>query len=330
MKPARLARKRASSASVASGPVPGIPDTGWIENSQWRNSSTEPIAYFSTTWVVPPAPSSSDNQLIYLFNGMQPDSGAHILQPVLQWGAGYAGGGNYWSITNWYADGQGGPAVFQPLIQVSPGVVLQGVMTCTGQSGADFNYKSSFVGHSAADVTVTDVVELTWAYETLECYGLTKCSDYPNTLLTAMYDIEVKTGKPGSSGTDAAIGWFAVTNFTDCGQSCVIASNASPGGAVYLYFQAAQAPGAVIAASQQFGAVNQTDALVVDKAGQLSVFWVNNAGNWGGPLGIGAAGFAPAGAAVAASQQFGAVNQTDAFVVDNAGQLSVLLGQQCR
>jgi hypothetical protein len=229
---------------VAPAIVPSLPDIGWIENSQWRNGGTDPIVYFSTTWVVPPAPSSSDNQIIFLFNGMQPDSAAHILQPVLQWGSNGAFGGNYWCITNWYADGQGGAAVYgtsQP--QVNPGDVLQGVMTCTGQSGTEFNYTSSFVGYPAADVTQTDVDELTWAYETLECYGsnsnlpLTQCSDYPNTPLTAMYDIEIKTGTPGSSGTDAAIDWFPVTSFTDCGQNCLIVSNDSPGGAVYLYYQ---------------------------------------------------------------------------------------------
>ena len=187
---------------------------------------------------VPGIPSSSDSQLIYLFNGMQPDSAAHILQPVLQWGSNALFGGSYWCITNWYADGQGGPAVYgtsQP--RVNPGDVLQGVMTCTGQSGTEFNYKSSFVGYPAADVTQTDVDELTWAYETLECYNLTQCSDYPNALLTAMYNIEIRTGSPGSSGTDATIDWFAVTNFTDCGQSCVIGSNDSPGGVVYLYYR---------------------------------------------------------------------------------------------
>jgi hypothetical protein len=82
-------------------------------------------------------------------------------------------------------------------------------------------------------------------------------------------------------------------------------------------------PGAPVAASQQFGAANQTDVFVVDKAGQLNVFWVNNAGAWSGPLGIGPAGFALAGASVAASQQFGAVNQTDVLVVDKAGKLNV-------
>jgi hypothetical protein len=123
----------------ASRSVPGLPDVGWIENSQWRNGGTQPIIYFSTKWVVPPVPASDDGQVIYLFNGMQPDSGAHILQPVLQWGPSSAGGGNYWSITNWYADGQGGQAANGgPPIQVNPGDSLQGVITCTGQSGTEF------------------------------------------------------------------------------------------------------------------------------------------------------------------------------------------------
>ena len=92
------------------GPIPSIPDIGWIENAQWRNGGSNPIIYFSTKWVVPPAPSASDGQTVFLFNGLQPDNGAHILQPVLQWGPSAAGGGNYWSITNWYVDGQGGPS----------------------------------------------------------------------------------------------------------------------------------------------------------------------------------------------------------------------------
>jgi hypothetical protein len=94
---------------------------------------------------------------------MQSGSGAHIIQPVLQWGPSAAGGGNYWAITNWYADGQGGAASFKPLIRVNPGDVVQGVKTCTGQSDSEYSYKSSFVGHPTADVTVSDVDQLTWA-----------------------------------------------------------------------------------------------------------------------------------------------------------------------
>src|ERR1017187_948614 len=79
--------------------------------------------------------------------------------------------------------------------------------------------------------------------------------------------------------------------------------------------------GAAVAASQQIG-LNQTDVFVVDSAGQLNVSWVDNAGAWSGPLGIGPAGIFPPGAPVAASQQIG-LNQTDVFVVDNNGALNV-------
>jgi hypothetical protein len=80
-------------------------------------------------------------------------------------------------------------------------------------------------------------------------------------------------------------------------------------------------PGCALAASQQFGG-NQTDVFLVDKNGQLNVFWVDNAGAWNGPEKIGAAGIAQPGSFVAASQQFG-LTQTDVFLVDKNGQLNV-------
>jgi hypothetical protein len=228
-------------------PDPSAPltDTGWILNTGWSNLSGEPIAYFSTSWAVPSAPPADDNQVIFLFNGLEQSGdgstplGPYILQPVLQWGNSYAGGGNYWAITNWYVNGPGGTALYtSPLIQVNPGDVLQGVMTLTGQSGSDFSYKSSFIGYPGVDLTVTDIDELKWACETLECYGLSQCSDYPDAQLTVMYDIEIKTGSSVATSTDAAVAWQAVTNFADCGQNCVIVSNNSPGGAVNLYYGA--------------------------------------------------------------------------------------------
>ena len=77
------------------GPVPALPDIAWIENSQWQNTGADPIISFTTTWIIPPAPNSDDSQTVFLFNGLQPDDAAHILQPVLQWGGSGAGGGKY-------------------------------------------------------------------------------------------------------------------------------------------------------------------------------------------------------------------------------------------
>jgi len=236
--------------SAASGAAPGIPDSGWIEHAQWHNGDTEnPIVYFSTKWVVPSAPLSTDGQRFYLFNGLQPGDASHILQPVLQWGPGSDdGGGNYWEITNWYATTLHGPAVYQPPIQVNTGDVLQGVMTCTGEEGIGLNYVSSFVGYPAVDLTITEAPELTWAYETFEGYNFNQCSDYPNAPFTAMYDIEIRRGIAGSAGTEATLSWFPVTTFTDCGQKCVIVSDSSPGGAIYFFYRTMSAADSLVSA----------------------------------------------------------------------------------
>jgi hypothetical protein len=82
-------------------------------------------------------------------------------------------------------------------------------------------------------------------------------------------------------------------------------------------------PGAGVAACQRFGVANQTDVYVVDNNGQLNVFSVVGTDAWTASQKIGAAGFAPPGARVAASQQYGLAGQTDVFLVDNTGQLNV-------
>lgn len=261
--------------------VPAITDKGWIEYTQWQNTGTQPIVYFSTTWVVPPVPSSDDDQIIFLFNGLQPDDGSHILQPVLQWGAAN-GTGKIWSITNWYANGEGGAAITKTPIQVNSGDTLQGVMTLTGQSGTEFSYHCSFVGHTSVDIDANDIDELTWAYETLEAYGsqdetkpVPQCSDYPNTPLTAFTGIEIKTGSDLAHGTDATLNWQTVTNFTDCGQQVVVVSNASPGGVVYLYYQNVAQSLYFVLDKSTFGVDEVNDMIGSPLAGTYTdCFWV--------------------------------------------------------
>ncbi|MGD0105461.1 MAG: hypothetical protein ABSC06_15680 [Rhodopila sp.] len=80
-------------------------------------------------------------------------------------------------------------------------------------------------------------------------------------------------------------------------------------------------PGSFLAASRQFGA-NQTNVFLVDKKGQLNVFSVLGKGSWKGPEKIGPAGNAKPGSFITASQQIGA-HQTDVFLIDKNGQLSV-------
>lgn len=280
-RPEHLRRTVEQSKSSPLQTVPAITDKGWIENTQWQNTGTQPIVYFSTTWVVPPVPSSDDDQIIFLFNGLQPDDGSHILQPVLQWGAAN-GTGKIWSITNWYANSEGGAAITKTPIQVNAGDVLQGVMTLTGQSGSEFSYHCSFVGHTSVDIDANNIDELTWAYETLEAYGsqdetkpVPQCSDYPNTPLTAFTDIEIKTGSDLAHGTDATIDWQTETTFTDCGQQVVVVSNASPGGIVYLYYQNVAQSLYFVVDKSTFGTDEVKDMLGSPSAGNYQdCFWV--------------------------------------------------------
>jgi hypothetical protein len=84
-------------------------------------------------------------------------------------------------------------------------------------------------------------------------------------------------------------------------------------------------PGAPLAASQQFGAKDQTDVFLVDKNGQLNLFWAEGTGDWNGPKPIGPAGIVPSaktsskGAYVGTSQQFGATNRTNVFILNESG-----------
>jgi hypothetical protein len=213
------------------GEVPAT--NGWVTYSGWTNNTGQSITSFSTRWKVPPVPRTLSGQTIFLFNGIQ--NSGFILQPVLQWGSSFAGGGNYWAIANWYVDGQGGLALHSPLVQVNTGDDLLGIMTLTGQSAGKFSYLSSFAGYANANLQVSDIEELTWANETLEVYGVTQCSDYPNTDRTRMTGIEIKVG----TGAEATINWQAVNAFTDCNQSCTIVSNSSPGGEVDLFYRRA-------------------------------------------------------------------------------------------
>src|SRR5580692_10474262 len=164
-----------------SRPAAVVPDlgSGWITYASWTNNTGTPVSEFSTTWRVPPAPATQSGQTIFLFNGIQ--NSTMIYQPVLQWGPSAAGGGNYWAIACWYADGQDGHSFYSTLTQVNPGDTITAVMSLSSHSAANFSYGSVFPGFPSTSLPIQNVQQLTWCIETLECYGITKCSDYPAT-----------------------------------------------------------------------------------------------------------------------------------------------------
>lgn len=104
-------------------------------------------------------------------------------------------------------------------------------MTQTGKSGANFNYSCLFQGVANASLPIQNVQELTWCAETLECYNMSVCADYPAAYFIQMTETEIVTtaGHP-------TLSWTADDAVTDCGQFCQVVSNNSPGGEVDLYF----------------------------------------------------------------------------------------------
>jgi hypothetical protein len=207
--------------------VPAL-GSGWICYASWTENA-QPVSLFTTTWTVPPPPATQSGQTIFLFNGIQNES--MIYQPVLQWGPSAAGGGSFWAVASWYADGQGGQSFYSSLVPVTPGQVLVGVMTETGQSAQGFSYNCQFTGIANTSLPIQNVEQLTWCVQTLECYNVQACSDYPATSKTAMREIEIK-----ASGQTVTPAWTATNTVVDCGQHAVVVSNASPGGEVDLYY----------------------------------------------------------------------------------------------
>lgn len=183
---------------------------GWITWASFRNKTGTPFSLFKTVWTVPPPPATQSGQTIFLFSGLTGMS--DILQPVVQWGPSSAGGGNYWSAGSWFVD-PSGHAFHSTLVNVNPGQTLVGVMALTSQSGGLFSYASEFQGVNGTSLAVQNIAELKQATETLECYSLTQCSDYPATKLTLMVPVSLQTGS-----VTPAVTWTPFDAVADCGQ----------------------------------------------------------------------------------------------------------------
>jgi len=209
--------------------------SGWIAYAYWSNPTTSnPITSFTTNWVVPSVPSSKGSQTIFLFNGMQDGttSTSYIVQPVLQWGPSAAGGGKYWSITNWYVSSS--QAFFGSLVNVNAGASLTGVMKETAHSGSNYSYNSSFTGYAtASSLQVNNVPEAFWAAETLESYGVTNTNtQYPPNVDVAMKSIQILEGS-----TNPTIKWTTAQATRNAVQKAVVVSSSSSNGEVDIYFR---------------------------------------------------------------------------------------------
>jgi len=212
-------------------PAAGAADvliSGWSSYATWLNDTGSPIARMQSTWVVPPEPANTGDQLIYIFNGMENET--MILQPVLQWGTSPAGGGQKWSIANWYADSEGGHSFYSALVDVQPGQVLTGMMLMTGSVDGTFNYSSAFDVASSITMNIYGVDELTYAAQTIEAYKISSQDDMPSAANVDITNIQTHT-----VADTANVVWSPATGFPHSGPVKPV-SNTGNGGEIRLGF----------------------------------------------------------------------------------------------
>ncbi|KAJ7437982.1 hypothetical protein B0H11DRAFT_1007816 [Mycena galericulata] len=164
-------------------------EDGWVAYASWTNTDSNPIGLFNTTWTVPPAPATWDDQTLFFFNAIQPsETGDAILQPVLQYGYSTAGGGDFWAVASWYL--YGFETFYTAPVTVSVGQQLNGEIRLIGTSGGTYNYVTQFTNIPGTTLEADGVEQLTWAAETLETYDVIQASDYP-TYTTVFWDINI-------------------------------------------------------------------------------------------------------------------------------------------
>jgi hypothetical protein len=210
------------------GKVP-FTDNGWITYASWLNRTGKPVSSFTTIWTVPPIPSTYDGQTLFQFNSIEPNSGNSILQPVLQYGPSSAGGGKFWAVASWYVTGNN--AYYSSLVTVTAGQKLTGVIKLSSHTGTKYSYTCAFTGISGTNFSMKNIPQLTWCTETLEVYGVDLCSEFPNTALSQMSGINVRT----KAGTPS-VTWGISNVSTSCGVQTTVVTNGATSAAVDIYY----------------------------------------------------------------------------------------------
>jgi hypothetical protein len=115
---------------------------------------------------------------------------------------------------------------------VNVGDRLTGLIALAVQADGSLNYTSQFTEIAGTSLVAQGLSSLVQATETLEAYGVTQASDYPNAAQTAMTNIDLRV-----AANPAVLNWnLGVMTNPAYGEHSAIVSNASPGGEVDLYY----------------------------------------------------------------------------------------------
>jgi hypothetical protein len=200
---------------------------GWKSWVDWQSEAGTPIATFVASWVVPPAPTVANGQLIYLFNGLQDSAADNILQPVLQWGTSPAqGSGNAWGLASFWVGQKNDPMFCSEWVPVASGTSVTGRMTVVAQDNGLFSTSCQFDGYPGTRLTAEDLPSLTDCVLTLEAYGTGPNAPYPDVRNTAFTAVNLTAG-----GAIPPVNWTAYG-------AAIIKTNGGSGGDVQVVYPA--------------------------------------------------------------------------------------------
>ncbi len=168
----------------------------WITYASCKGAQA--ITLIESTWEVPQGPGLNDNQLLFLFNGLQNTAASQIFQPILQWGSHPSwGGGPSWFAMPLFVDGTMGDVHVGPagLVPVASGTPLTGYVRMTERADPHFVYECGFAGMPQPPLVMqTDM--MVEAVEVLEAYNVVQPADYPPQPMT--------TFSPATMGVNGA------------------------------------------------------------------------------------------------------------------------------
>jgi hypothetical protein len=155
----------------------------WIEYASVTTSSSSYGEIYSE-WNVPPAPSNSDGQTVYFFNGLEDYKDVvTIIQPVLGWNSDYS---NAWGIASWNCCEKG--SVFEAApAPVSSGDLIIGLVydNCSAGTKTCTSWEILTIDATNGNVSEYDDASnfgqtFNWAFGgVLEVYNIANCGDYP-------------------------------------------------------------------------------------------------------------------------------------------------------
>jgi hypothetical protein len=228
----QLARPLAPRADGLAGPeatnLPPPVTDGWAEHvSGFANVNSFGFNWINglaSSWPVPPAPIQFTDQIVYLFSGAEPTSGASIIQPVLQYGTTPAGGGRFWGIASWFVS-SGGNALHSTLMQVSVGDTIQGTLfsnncSASGVCGWTIATRDDTKNISTA-LSVTTTEPYRWVNKAvLETYRISNCNKLPVPGVNGEVFSNVTVFMPGPTVNDfnglTKPAWATTVNVSGC------------------------------------------------------------------------------------------------------------------